>query len=62
MGRIAKTILSALLSLVKTIKGYKTVPGKNHHFLLSNNNISRYAVFDNMREVKMTGGKYMNRM
>ena len=59
-----KTILSALTWFVKTIKGYKIVPGKNYHFLLPNNSISRCEVFDNMREVKMTGNKdnWMTRM
>ena len=51
-------ILSALLWFVKTIKSYKIRPGKYYYFLLPNNrSISRCAVFDNKRNVKMAGSK-----
>ena len=51
-------ILSALLWFVKTIKSYKIRPEKYYYFLLPNNqSISRCAVFENMRKVKMAGSK-----
>ena len=45
--------LSAILRFVKTIKGYKDVPGKKYHFLFpKNKSISMCAVFNNIQEVK----------
>ena len=60
-----KTILSGILRFVKTIKGYKDVPGKKYHFLFpKNKSISMCAVFDNIQEVKMRENEdnWMTRM